>query len=460
MRNSGYKILVIHVLLLILLGLFPAGVSANKKVMLTFDDGPHPGTTERILDILHRHDVHATFFLVGLMIDKSPGLVSKINKCGCEIGNHTYSDTRLTTLDREDVERSLDSVNDSLKKITGMRTSYFRPPGGRLNKLVSEVVREKGYHTVLWTRHVDDTSSRVSVKRIMRLATVNPGVRELIMLHDGPEETIDALPGIISFYKQRGYEFVLLSESVPPMFANMSPESSGLLRWPTIMWNEGAAEPVKTEKNRSVTGVAGIIAIFTSIGSTVCFIRFSRRGSKEMHASFVFLGARKKHTARLLDILEENGIKGTFFVSEEEADEVLSLYDEQLREHCVAYMKGEGRGAVKESLVNWQASVNNSDFMIMPFYYSADGYADRDVRELREEGFLPVDWKMPLPDRNTDDPRNLIRHVIKKLKVRSVIPIWGDSQHTVEALPELIKEISRRGYSILSLNDYLVKRYN
>ena len=158
---SDFKRTSVSVLALLCLACGIAFAKDAKTVILTFDDGPHPITTEKILGILKENDVPATFFLVGKMIEKYPHLVRRIYESGCEIGNHTYSDTRLTSMDRSEVREAMRSVNDLLVEITGKRTCYFRPPGGRLDDTVMDAACDEGCSVVLWTRFVNDTAKSV-----------------------------------------------------------------------------------------------------------------------------------------------------------------------------------------------------------------------------------------------------------------------------------------------------------
>ncbi len=433
---------------------FVINTGFTKRVILTFDDGPHPYTTEKILEILNQQEITATFFLVGIMIEKYPHLVKKIYESGCEIGNHTYSDTRLTTLNKMELKDSLNSVNKLLESITGKQTIFFRPPGGRSNKDIIETARKEGYYTVFWTRHVSDTSYGITVEKIIKRATVNPLDTELIMMHDGPPETIEALPEVIRFYKKRGYEFTTVSKVTPPMFKNMNGGAGEVSDWPMVLGNANSGEMDWQ------LYLIGIIALFASIGSTFYFIRYSNSRKMNIHVSIVFLGVGKKYLQDLFKILRDMNIIGTFFLSEKDVGELLDLNNPQIHYHNIAYLKSSVPGEVKESLIRWKRKLHNSKYSIIPLYYSISGYTKKEIKELKEEGFFPVNWKMAPPDRELNSSHHLIEYVMKKLKNRTVIPIWGDRKLTVEALPDLINEISLKGYSILSLNDYLVKRYN
>src|SRR5262249_20303438 len=137
---------------------FPKLVRGNpdrKVVALTFDDGPHGPATERLLDILRKENVKATFFLVGTMVEKHQDLVQREAAEGHEIANHTYDHTRLVGLSPERVESELRDGAQVIGKAVGSPPRLFRPPGGEYDNETIEAAKRLGYVMVLWT---DDPS--------------------------------------------------------------------------------------------------------------------------------------------------------------------------------------------------------------------------------------------------------------------------------------------------------------
>jgi peptidoglycan/xylan/chitin deacetylase (PgdA/CDA1 family) len=106
-----------------------AMVNGKKQVMLTFDDGPHPDYTPRILDILDQHQVKAIFFVVGQEVDHNATIVEEIHQRGHLLGNHTYSHRNVTTIPRETLLEELAATDALIENITGYNPAFFRPPG-------------------------------------------------------------------------------------------------------------------------------------------------------------------------------------------------------------------------------------------------------------------------------------------------------------------------------------------
>jgi peptidoglycan/xylan/chitin deacetylase (PgdA/CDA1 family) len=186
----------------------PRGV---KEIALTFDDGPHPAYTPRILEILRENHINATFFVVGEMASKSPMLVKEEVAEGNSVGNHTYHHVNLNKVPEEAIAVEIKACGGVLQAITGKTPHLFRPPGGDYNVKVAEVSEALGYTMVLWTSDPGDYASPGVTKIEDRLATtIHPG--GIILLHDGIEQTIDLLPHLIKTLKAEGYKFVTIDQ--------------------------------------------------------------------------------------------------------------------------------------------------------------------------------------------------------------------------------------------------------
>ena len=186
------------------------GDTHRPQIALTFDDGPHPAVTLKLLDILRRMHTPATFFVVGEQVEKNPGLVRLEVAEGNEVGDHTYDHVNLTLIPPELVEYEVSRCDAAITKATGAPVRFFRPPGGEYNGEVLREVAGHGYITTLWTDDPGDfmkPTPTVIEKRT--LAHLENGA--IILLHDGVPETLQALPGIIAAARQRGYQFVTVS---------------------------------------------------------------------------------------------------------------------------------------------------------------------------------------------------------------------------------------------------------
>lgn len=187
------------------------GDPSARMVALTFDDGPHPEFTSKLLAVLDKYNVRATFFVVGKMAEKCPDLVRKELAAGHEIGNHTYSHANLAKLSESGAAAELKECEDTLREITGEKAKYCRPPGGRYDREAVIAASQMGLTTVLWTDNSADylgLGERKLQRRV--LSRVTPG--GIILMHDGVQQTIDVLPAIIEKLRSKGYRFVTLSE--------------------------------------------------------------------------------------------------------------------------------------------------------------------------------------------------------------------------------------------------------
>ncbi|MDH7601533.1 MAG: polysaccharide deacetylase family protein [Armatimonadota bacterium] len=187
------------------------GDPSKKQVAITFDDGPHPTYTPKLLAILDAFDAKATFFLVGEKAEKYPQLVRMIMSGGNSIGNHTYHHVNLTKIPIEDVATEIKACGKVLQSITGQAPHLFRPPGGDYDRNVIQAATALGYITVLWTDNPGDyTSPGVKTIESRILDSIDNG--SIILLHDGIRQTIDVLPQILRYLKSKGYELVTIDQ--------------------------------------------------------------------------------------------------------------------------------------------------------------------------------------------------------------------------------------------------------
>lgn len=192
--------------------------SADRQVALTFDDGPNPEATPRVLDILREHEVHATFFVLGKHVERWRDLTRRVVAEGHAIGNHGYHHRRLHLRGPAYTRLDLQLGTDVIRDATGAVPRYFRAPHGFRNPWVSGIARELDQQLVGWTLGVWDTDrpgADVIAERVRRGA--RPG--SIVLLHDGDAydangdrlQTAAALPLIIGNLKSAGFHFALLS---------------------------------------------------------------------------------------------------------------------------------------------------------------------------------------------------------------------------------------------------------
>ena len=185
---------------------------------LTFDDGPSPDTTPRILDTLRREGVRATFFVLGKHAERHPELVERIVREGHELGNHGYDHRILAFAGPAEVHQQLHRTERILKAAGAPPARVFRAPHGFRSPFVTRTARRLGYVTCAWSAGVFDTArpgAPVIVERSVK--ALEPGA--VLLLHDADgwgddsrAQTADALPAIIDAARHRGLELVTMSE--------------------------------------------------------------------------------------------------------------------------------------------------------------------------------------------------------------------------------------------------------
>lgn len=189
------------------------GNSRLKWVALTFDDGPDHYYTPRILDILQAKGVHATFFIVGKEAQRFPDMVRRMEREGHVIGNHTWDHPKLWKLTNKQVTQEISSTQNEIQRITGHRSSLFRPPYGGVTPEEVAFIHNQGYGIIDWSVDTLDWKGTAAPK-ILKIVKkeVSPG--SIILEHSlggRPGElngTLQALPQIIDHLRAQGYQFV------------------------------------------------------------------------------------------------------------------------------------------------------------------------------------------------------------------------------------------------------------
>jgi peptidoglycan/xylan/chitin deacetylase (PgdA/CDA1 family) len=182
----------------------------DKKVAITFDDGPSPVYTEKLLDGLKERNVTATFFLIGEQAENYPELVARMYEEGHTIGNHTYDHVNLCTLSTSQVKEQVDKTNQVIADITGQTPIYIRPPFGEWNDTLSDMT---GMIEVLWDvdpRDWETNDTQTVVRRVLN----NVSDREIILFHDCSGSSVSAALAVVDALKENGYEFVGVDEII------------------------------------------------------------------------------------------------------------------------------------------------------------------------------------------------------------------------------------------------------
>ncbi|WP_246628188.1 polysaccharide deacetylase family protein [Paenibacillus oenotherae] len=195
---------------------------AKNEIALTFDDGPDPKYTPLLLDLLKRHDAKATFFVVGVHAEKHPELLQRMRDEGHIIGIHNYVHKTNWFMRPSSVKRQIHRTSDIIKKATGVRAAYYRPPWGIVNLFDFSNL---GYlQIILWSTLFGDWRKRVGAERLLKrmLKKLRPG--EVLLLHDcgstfgadydAPANMLAALEPFLIEGKRRGFQFVHIAEMI------------------------------------------------------------------------------------------------------------------------------------------------------------------------------------------------------------------------------------------------------
>jgi peptidoglycan-N-acetylglucosamine deacetylase len=186
---------------------------AEKVIALTFDDGPWIKSTSQVLEILKKNNIKGTFFVVGQMLQEHPDLGKRIVAEGHVIGNHTWHHW-YHYMNPQASAFEVDNTSNLIYKVTGVKTSLFRPPGGIRTNGPYAYAKNQKYASIMWSSDSVDYS-RPSVTKLISnvMREAKPG--GIVLMHDGGgnrSNTVQALPQIISNFRKQGYRFVTISE--------------------------------------------------------------------------------------------------------------------------------------------------------------------------------------------------------------------------------------------------------
>jgi peptidoglycan/xylan/chitin deacetylase (PgdA/CDA1 family) len=209
----------------------------SRQLAFTYDDGPNDPYTLRLLDVLARHDVRATFFLIGSFVAQRPDIAREVVKAGHVVGNHTFTHPSLTFKSSRAVRSQLTACDRALTDAVGEHSNLFRPPFGARRPAVLRIVRQMGLAPIMWNVTGYDWNAP-SVEHIERKVTSKVRGGDVILLHDGGHRafgtdrsrTIIATDRLLSRYKSEGFEFVTIPEMMGEALSNQPSAVSGNAR--------------------------------------------------------------------------------------------------------------------------------------------------------------------------------------------------------------------------------------
>ena len=187
----------------------------EPKIALTFDAAWGNEDTQKILEILKKHDVHVTFFMTGGWVESYPDDVKAILAAGHDLGNHSENHKNMSQLSDAEKREELMQVHDKVLELTGYEMFLFRPPYGDYDNAVVNVAKDCGYYTIQWD--VDSLDWKdYGVDSVIKTVTEHKhlGNGSIILCHNGAKYTAQALDTLITKLKEKGYTFVPVSELI------------------------------------------------------------------------------------------------------------------------------------------------------------------------------------------------------------------------------------------------------
>ena len=192
------------------------GDTSEKVIYLTFDAGYENGCTEKILDVLQKHQVKAAFFLVGNYIEKNADLVRRMVKEGHIVGNHTMHHYDMSKLsDKASFTRELTDLETLYKTTTGMdMPKYYRPPQGIYSEENLRMAKELGYKTVFWSLAYVDWNNDAQPSREQAFSKLLPRIHNgaVVLLHSTSQTNAEILDELLTKWKEMGYHFGSIEE--------------------------------------------------------------------------------------------------------------------------------------------------------------------------------------------------------------------------------------------------------
>jgi peptidoglycan/xylan/chitin deacetylase (PgdA/CDA1 family) len=193
--------------------------TGSRQIALTFDDGPSETNTLPLLEVLERHGVKATFFMIGRYVSLSPRIAQAVAGAGHVIGNHTFTHPNLIFCSRTQIRLQLEECERALSNAVGKHSRLFRPPHGARRPDVLQVVRKMGFEPVMWSVSGYDWNPHSPAQIEVNVARQVRG-GDVVLLHDGGHtsmnadrsSTVAATNQLIRRYRDQGYTFVTVPE--------------------------------------------------------------------------------------------------------------------------------------------------------------------------------------------------------------------------------------------------------
>jgi peptidoglycan/xylan/chitin deacetylase (PgdA/CDA1 family) len=190
-----------------------------KQIALTYDDGPNDPHTFRLLEVLTKHNAHATFFLIGSFVEQRPDIARELVNAGHAIGNHTFTHPNLIFTSGAETRSQLERCQQAVVQATGQTPRLFRPPFGGRRPGTFQIARSFGLEPIMWSVTGYDWNAPPA-ERIVKRVAANTSGGDVILLHDGSHlgmggdraQTVIATDQLLTRWKSAGYEFATIPE--------------------------------------------------------------------------------------------------------------------------------------------------------------------------------------------------------------------------------------------------------
>jgi len=186
-------------------------MSSNKKIALTFDDGPSIPATDRILTVLEKEKARATFFVVGERVSAHSAQLKRMVQNSFQIGNHTWKHEYISRITKEELQQTIQNTSDAIADACGVTPVIMRPPGGFVDTASASIVGRMGLAAVLWSVDPRDWKTRDTQSTIDYIL-MHAADGAVILMHDLYEATAAAAEFLIPELKRQGYDLVTVEE--------------------------------------------------------------------------------------------------------------------------------------------------------------------------------------------------------------------------------------------------------
>lgn len=191
------------------------GNPEGNKIALTFDDGPHPEFTPKVLELLEKHNAKATFFCIGKNVKTSPEIIQLIDYKNHTIGNHSFSHSnRIDFNDKNGWLEEVNSTDLAIQKIIGKKPKFFRPPFGVTTSHLAKAIQETNHKVIGWNVRSFDTVSNQTPEKIVERILKKVKSGSIILVHDHLPGIIPILEQLLPELQKRNFKFVTVDELI------------------------------------------------------------------------------------------------------------------------------------------------------------------------------------------------------------------------------------------------------